>query len=383
MKKVIIMIDTARASGRKFLRGIERYLRSNPHWEVCLQPPHYLPSHNFNVRSWFHLQDADGLIARDSPHTAGLLNLNIPKIINDTKYENPGASVIYTNSEKTGEMAVNYFIGLGFKHFAFCGFDGLAWSDRRCKTFSESLRKNGFTSVFNYHDWPGAAKQTETERWTIAEWLKTLPKPVCVFACNDDRGVYILEACKIVGLKVPEEVAVLGVDNDELTCDLSSPPLSSIELNFERGGFETAGLLDELMSRGKSSRNIVIEPIDIITRQSTNVFSVDDEEVAKALRFIREHYKEPLQVKHVVGATVLSRRDLELKFKNKLRRSIKDEINRLRIESVQRKLINSSDTIYNIAATLEYTDPQHFSRFFRQVTGTSPTEYRRRHKPYA
>lgn len=383
MRKVIIMVDTGRASGRKFLRGIERYLQANPHWEVCLQPPQYLPRDNFNVRSWFRLQDADGLIARDSPHTSSLLNLRLPKIINDTKYENPATSVIYTNSEKTGELAAHYFTGLGFKHFAFCGFEGLAWSDRRYKTFSDCLQQSGIAGVFNYHDWPGSGRQTETERWSIAEWLKTLPKPICVFACNDDRGVYILEACKIVGLKVPEEVAVLGVDNDELTCDLSSPPLSSIELNFERGGFETARLLDEIMANGKSSNNIVIEPIDIITRQSTNVFSVDDEEVAKALRFIRENYKDPIQVKHVVAATVLSRRDLELKFKNKLRRSIKDEINRLRIESVKRKLINSTDTIYNIAASLTYTDPQHFSRFFRQVTGSSPNEFRRRHKPYA
>ncbi len=382
MKKVIIMIDTARASGRKFLRGIERYLQANPHWEVCLQPPLYLPSQRFNINSWFRLQDADGLIARDSPHTAGLLNLDIPTIINDTRYETPGASVIYTNSEKTGRLAADYFLGLGFRHFAFCGFEGLAWSDRRLKTYCEVLRKQGF-ETHNYHDWPGSTPQTETERWSIAEWLKTLPRPVCVFACNDDRGVYVLEACKIVGLKVPEEVAVLGVDNDELTCDLSSPPLSSIELNFERGGFETARLLDERMHRKKTAANVVIEPLDIIARQSTNVLSIDDEQVARALRFIREHYNEPIQVRHVVAATVLSRRDLELKFKNRLRRSIKDEINRLRIDSVKRKLINSGDTIYNIAATLEYTDPQHFSRFFRQVTGISPTEYRRRHKPYA
>lgn len=383
MRKVIIMVDTGRASGRKFLRGIERYLRANPHWEVCLQPPEYLPGEQFNVRSWFDVQEADGLIARDSPHTASLLNLRIPKIISDTKHENPATSVTYTNSEKTGEMAAQYFMGLGFKHYAFCGFEGLAWSKRRQKTFADCLRQNGIERVYNYHDWPGCARQPKTERWNIAEWLQTLPKPVCVLACNDDRGVYILEACKIVGLKVPEEVAVLGVDNDELTCDLSSPPLSSIELNFERGGFETARMLDAIMERGQSSEAIVIEPVNLVTRQSTHVLSVDDVEVARALRYIREHFEEPIQVRHVVAATVLSRRDLELKFKNKLRRSIKDEIDRLRIESVKRKLVNSTDTLYNIAASLAYTDPQHFSRFFRQVTGGSPSEYRRQHKPYA
>lgn len=376
------MVDTARVMGRKFLRGIERYLRSNTQWEVCVHPPHYLPTDQFNAHSWFQLQEATGLIALDSQHTTEILELNVPKIIHDTKSENPDVSTLYTNSERTGELAAQYFVSLGYNNFAFCGFEGLAWSQRRYKKFVDCLHHSGFKNIFNYHDWPGSVQRTESERWNIAEWLKTLPKPVCVFACNDDRGVYVLEACKIVELSVPEEVAVLGVDNDELICDLSTPSLSSIELNFERGGFQAAKLLDEMMLQAKSNTNIIVEPIDIVIRQSTNVFAVEDEQVVKALIFIRENYQEPIQVRDVISSTVLSRRDLELKFKNKLNRSIKEEINRLRIESVKRKLINTSDTIYNIANSLAYTDAQHFGRFFRQVTGISPSQYRRSNKPF-
>lgn len=382
MRKVIIMVDTARASGRKFLRGIERYISSNAQWQVCVQPPHYLPSANFNARSWFQLQEADGLIARDSQHMSSFLNLKIPKIIDDTKSESPADSTLYTNSDRIGSLAAQYFLGLGFNHFAFCGFEGLTWSKNRYRKYAGCLKEQGLESVFNYHEWPGSAQKTQTERWNIAEWLKTLPKPVCVFACNDDRGVYVLEACKIIGLKVPEEVAVLGVDNDDLTCDLSSPPLSSIELNFECGGFEAARLLEDKMTRGESNEHIVVEPIDIVARQSTNIFAIDDQQLLRSLIFIRENFQKPIQVKDVVAATVLSRRDLELKFKNLLRRSIKEEINRLRIESVKRKLIHTNDTIYNIANSLEYTDAQHFGRYFRQITGINPTEYRRSNKSY-
>lgn len=382
MKKVIIMVNTGRAFGRRFLRGIERYIRSSARWEVCVHPPEYLPTRQFDAHSWFQLQEATGLIALDSQHAAEIIQLEIPQIIHDTKSEKSGVSTLYTNSGRIGELAAQYFMGLGYQNFAFCGFGGLDWGRRRFASFAESLKHCGFENIFNYHDWPGKAEQAETERLRIAEWLKTLPKPVSVFACNDDRGVYVLEACKVAGLNVPEEVAVLGVDNDELVCDLSSPPLSSIELNFERGGFGAAKLLDEMMSGTRSQTNIVVEPAEIITRQSTDVFAVDDEQVVQALIFIREHYAEPIQVRHVVDATVLSRRDLELKFKKKLNRSIREEITRLRIDSVKRKLINTGDTIYNIANSLAYTDAQHFGRFFKQATGMSPSQYRQSSKPF-
>lgn len=382
MQKVIIMVGTSRASGRKFLRGIERYIRANAKWEVCIQPPHYLPSSKLGARSWFEFHEANGLIARDSQHTAAILGLKIPKIINDTESENPDTSTIYTNSEKTGLIAAEHFISLGFQNFAFCGFERLAWSDKRLQAYSGHLQKHGFSKTYSYQVKSKRIQKTETERRNISRWLQSLPKPVCVFACNDDRGIQVLEACKTAGLSVPEEVAVLGVDNDELFCDLSSPPLSSIELNFERGGYETARLLDKMMRSGKGSNNIVIEPVDIISRQSTNIVAIDDSQTAKAIIFIRENYHRPIQVKDVVAATVLSRRDLELKFRKILRRSIKDEINRLRAESIKRKLINSTDTIQNIARSLEYTDPEHFSRLFKQLTGHSPTQYRRLNSPF-
>ena len=187
MKTVIIMVETARAVGRKFLRGIERYTKSAAKWEVCVRPPDYLPTNQFNTHSWFQLQEANGLIALASKFTADILQLKIPKIIHNTQKERPKISKLYTNSEKIGQLAAQYFIGLGFKNFAFCGFKRLAWSDTRFRKFASCLKESGFDNIFNYHQWPGSAQKKETERSNIAQWRKSLPKPVCVFACNDDR----------------------------------------------------------------------------------------------------------------------------------------------------------------------------------------------------
>ncbi|MEN6384382.1 MAG: DNA-binding transcriptional regulator [Phycisphaerales bacterium] len=368
------MIDTARAVGRRFLRGIELYIRSFAQWEVSVHAPDYLPAKSPGFHSSFQLNQADGLIALDSKYIAKLLKLKIPKIIHSTQREVTGVSTIYTNAKRIGELAAEYFINLGFNNFAYCGFAGMAWSEIRFKEFAHCLKKRGFKNIFNYN------------KRSIIEWLKMLPKPVCVFACNDDYGVRILQACKVAGLSVPEEIAVLGVDNDELICGLSSPSLSSIELGFEKCGFEAAKLLNGMMTekkkkkKKKKNRHIVVEPTEIITRQSTNIFAVDDEQVVMALIFIRENYQNPIQVKNVVDTTVLSRRELEQRFQSRLKRSIKDEIDRLRIEWIKRRLISSSDTIYNIANSLAYTDQYHFSRFFRQIADCSPKEYRRANK---
>ena len=150
-----------------------------------------------------------------------------------------------------------------------------------------------------------------TIAWKISEWLKSLPKPVCVFAANDDGAVYILQACKIAGLPVPEEVAVLGVDNDELVCNLSSPPLSSMELDFENAGFLAARHLDELMHKKAEHRVILVRPLEIIGRRSTDILVLDDEFVTRALVFIRANFQKPISTADVVDAACISRRELE------------------------------------------------------------------------
>jgi LacI family transcriptional regulator len=387
MKKVILMIDISRASGRQFLKGIEQYIHTQESWDVYIRPPDYISEGKMNFRKWIHQNHIDGIMVRDTPYLQNILKLDIPKIVFGSKQEIfPGIVTITSDCYGISKMAAEHFIGLGFRNFAYCGFGNLPWSKARQDAYEEILRQNKNFHFFNYNCRHGM-DDTAAEKRNISEWLKILAKPLCVFACNDERGVYILEACKIAGLKVPEEIAVLGVDNDELICKLSSPPLSSIKVSFEKAGFEAAEALDKQMNSKKSIANISLKTIAnntitataqyLVKRQSSDVIAIEDTDITKALIFIRENYRRPIQVGNVVEATTCSRRMLEKRFRSTLNRSINDEINRLRIEYVKLKLTNSHLPIYKIVDSLQFTNAEHFSRFFKKFTSVSPKDYRR------
>jgi LacI family transcriptional regulator len=381
MKKVILIIDVSRASGRQFLWGIERYINTIGSWEVYIPPPQYVSKRKMDLNKWVRLKHVDGIIVRDSPYLQNILSLDIPKIVFESKHQYfPGITTINSDFNGISEMAAEYFIGLGFKNFAYCGFFNIPWSMARFQAYERILKSNKDFRFFNYNCRHGI-DDIEKEKCIISEWLKTLPRPLCVFACNDERGVYVLEACKIAGLKVPEEIAVLGIDNDVLMCKLSSPPLSSIKIGFEKAGFDAAGVLDKQMNGDKSVSNITItaKAQYLIKRRSSDVLAVEDADLTKALIFIRENFKQSIQVKDVVNATSLARRKLELRFNNLLKRSINDEINRLRIEHIKIKLMNSRLPICKIAESLEYTDAEHIYRFFKKITSLSPNQYRQKY----
>ena len=217
----------------------------------------------------------------------------------------------------------------------------------------------------------------------MAHWLKSLPKPVGLMTCCDDCSQHIIEACKIAELHVPEQVAVIGVDNDELVCKLSNPPLSSIALNFERGGYEAAELLDKLMTGKEKMKNqlIKVEPTYPVSRQSTDILAIDDSDIAKAIRFIRQHCKEPIRVDNVVAAAALSRRVLEKRFQKILGRSVLCEIRRVRVEQIVRMLVGTNLPISQIASKLGYPSVDHIARYFRQEKAMTPLAYRKQYGP--
>ena len=310
------------------------------------------------------------------------MNIDVPKVINDTFQEQiPNASSIVTDSIKIGETAAEYFLGLGYTNFGFCGFKEFPWSKKRFNGYKNYLNKRNFHNVFYFENDSFKDHQSVTGRWKISEWLKKLPRPICMFGCNDDRAISVLEACKIAGLSVPEEVAVLGVDNDELVCNLSSPPLSSIELDFERVGFAAAEQLDNLINNKAGHKVISVQPIETFNRRSTDILAIDDEDVVSALIFIKKNFEKPIRAADVVEATCISRRELERRFSNYLKRTIKGEIERLRIEMIKNRLIKSNLSIFQIANELEFTDPEHFSRYFKNITGLSPLEFKRSSGP--
>jgi len=319
---------------------------------------------------------------RDSLITKELLKLKIPTIlaIHDSSYPKD-LPVIRTDSISIAKMASWHFIEKGFKNLAFCGFDGYDWSEERKYYFNQFNSVAGI-KTYNFRQSKNKKKLTwENEQKHVRKWIESLPKPVGVFAGNDDRGQHILEVCKLINLKVPEDVAVIGVDNDPLVCELEDPPLTSIALNVEAAGFGAARLLDRLMNNEKvAERQIVVAPSHIVQRQSSDILAVDDGEVARAIHYIMNNAKNKMLVRDVVNNTSISRRSLEKRFRKSFHRSIYNEIQQVRAEMISKLLIETNLPISEITASFNFTDCEHISRFFKKEKGIGLREFRKFHK---
>lgn len=377
MKRIVLLVETSREFGRQLTTGIVRYSMLNGPWSFYKEQIG-LKSSIPHLTNW----KPDGIIMRDSLIKNELLKLKIPTILVQHDSSCPkNLPVIKTNSLLIAKMASEHFIEKGFKNFAFCGFDNFEWSNNRKLYFTEHNDKAGFmTHIYSppksikIHDW-------EDEQRHVSEWIKTLPKPVGMLACNDDRGQHILEVCKQSGFKVPEEVAVIGVDNDPMICEIGDPPLTSIALNVESAGYEAAKLLDRLINKKKKNRlQIIVSPTHIVQRQSSDILAVNDTEVSSAIRFIRENAKNKILVNDVVKATHISRRSLEQRFRRTIHRSIYSQIRRVRIELISKVLIETGLPISQIISHFNFTDVEHIARYFKKEKGISIREFRNLHQ---
>lgn len=200
-----------------------------------------------------------------------------------------------------------------------------------------------------------------------------------MFCGYDFWGEYVIQACKIAHLHVPEEVAVIGVNNDEFICDLTDPPLSSISLNTEIAGYEAAAILDRLIAREKITQpQVMVHPIGVVTRQSTDVLAIKDSDVVEAVRFIRQNIQKGIQVDEVANAVFLSCRTLYKKFQQFLGHSVHAEIKRARIEVIGRMLLETDLSVSQIALTLWFPDIDHISRYFQSEKGANPLDFRKK-----
>lgn len=381
IRKVLLLVDFSEEYGRGLLNGIAKYSRLFGPWNFCRIPLIYRNKEDVReIISWAREWEADGIIAQIENESIyrQLLGLNKPLIAQDANErfaEIPNISGLYA---KTGEMAADYFMKKGYKHFAFYGFDNIVWSRERCQGFCRRAEEKGFKVHVYHHLKEGATPLWSYRESSLSDWLRSLPKPIALMCCDDNQGQHVTEACKAVEISVPEQIAVLGVDNDLSICNLSDPPLSSIVLNTEKAGFEAAMLLNKMMNGNRQEYfNIYVEPTSIVTRRSTDFLAVDDKEISKALHFIYCHYRENIHVSDVVNATASSRRVLEKKFQSVLKRTILDEINSMRIEHVKHLLTETDMTISDIALSCGYADIRNMSRYFRTHQGVNPLEYRR------
>jgi LacI family transcriptional regulator len=371
---VALLVETSNAFSRELLYGVRDWMHANESWAIHLsehgrgnQPP-----------SWLSSWRGDGIIARienDAIATA-VRDCAVPTVNVSAVGLAPEFSAVISDSVAIAGEAAVHLLERGLRHFAYCGDARFSWAQRHCDNFVTFLESRGHrcdifpSTVADANDW--SKKQVK-----LAKWLKSLPKPVGVMACYDIRGQEVLDVCRAIGLRVPEDVAVIGQHNDELLCELCDPPLSSVIPNARRVGFEAAEMLGRLM-KGKSipKHRIEIPPIGTATRQSTDIVAVEDESLAQAMHFIIKHAHEVISVDDIAQAAGISRSLLERKFREAFGRSPWDQVVQLRLRKAELLLAQTRLSIAEIAERSGFGTPEYFSAAFRKLTGNSPRSAR-------
>jgi LacI family transcriptional regulator len=379
--KVVLLVETSRGYGRQILRGIVRYSRLHGPWSFYITPGDF-------VQRWPEIQQwgATGIVARietvklaEAIEASGLPTIALDMPVKFSSPDTPPKrfSDVRPDPKRITELGAAHLLERGFQRFAYCG-TGDIWSVQRQEGFTAALGKAGFDCEVYPLPRRRRDRVWDREQASLAAWIRDLPKPVGVMACNDDRGRQVLEACLAAGVDVPREVAVLGVDNDDLLCDLCDPPMSSVAINGEWGGFEAAKLLDRLMRRRNSRPGrIVVPPTHVVTRRSTDVLAMEDRDVAAALAFIRDSVGQPIQVQDVLQHVPLSRRALEMRFRRALGRSVHDEIQRVRLDRARQLLIETDFTTPKIAEMSGFGSASYLGVMFSRATGMTPTKFRK------
>jgi LacI family transcriptional regulator len=374
--KVILLIESSRASGRALLRGIASYAHHHGPWSFVWEPGGL-------EKAWPTLKsmDADGIILRDTEKTNEALAIGMPAVVvGHIHSEIPDMINVLADSDTVGRLGAEHLIQCGFKHFAYCGhakfsMERTEWSVVRQGAFAKHIRRAGFQDPAVYT--LSTAKDGMGQRRSLVHWLQSLPKPVGLMACNDDCGQIVMDACKLAGLCVPDTVGVVGADNDEVVCGLTDPPMSSVDINFERAGYEAAQALESLMRHGRvAQKRILAAAAHVVPRRSTDVVAINEPHLVKALQYIRDHARSAVSVDDVTSATALSRRGLEKRFRRILGRSILEEIRRVRTDQIARLLVETDLPVSAIADLLGFPQVQHVARYFRATKGLSPGRYR-------
>jgi LacI family transcriptional regulator len=381
LKHVALLVETSREYGRGLLRGIIRYKEEHGPWSVYFKPQGLGDPPPPWLKSW----KGDGILVRinDQRMAETVLKTGVPFVdLRVVQIADLGPRLyVGVDNEAVVRLGIQHFLDRGFRHFAFCGTPRgeNRYQDERSDRFYELVTAQGFSCEISSNVPNSKPLSWEEEQNSLAKWLRDLPKPVAVMTCHDDRGLQVLDACQRAGLQVPDQVAILGVDNDPFLCSLSTPPLSSIELNPERIGYEAAELLDRMMrGRPLPDQPIRIGPRRVVTRQSTDVMAVSDPDVVQAVRLIRENSYKNVNVCNLLESIPISQTSLYRRFKHHLGRTPKEEMTRVRLERAKQLLAETSLPIQNIAERIGYAEAKYFIEVFHAAEGVTPLRFRRR-----
>lgn len=362
---------------RGVLRGVKAFAQTRPGW--ILVP---LDTDGLTAQALRAMQPV-GLVALvvDGRVADALRSLRRPVVNVASVLSGLPFAQVRVDHRQIGRLAARHLRDRGFRHFGFVGHPHHFYSTEREAGFRLALAREG-RAVACYHEHPARSYRRRARMMVLSpglqRWLRALPKPAGVFACHDVWGLQIVEACRLTGLRVPDDVAVIGVDNDDLLCELARPSLSSISVPAERIGFEAAAMLDRLLNGGRPRRTpLLVPPAGVVTRQSSDVLAVGDPDVTAAVRFIRARGHLPLSVEDVLRAVPVSRRALERRFRATLERGLGEEIRRAHLDRAKDLLATTVLTVAEVAEHAGFGSVHYLSRVFREATGQTPTAFRR------
>jgi LacI family transcriptional regulator len=384
--RIALLMESSRWYSQQMQRGIAAYAMAHGPWLFY----HQMRALSDAAPAWLRGFQCDGILARiESRKLLGQIKrLALPTVDLYAMYSVKGIFPIDNDNQVIAQSAANHLLERGFTNFAFCGYSGVHFSEQRCAYFAGYLAGKGFeVAVYNGPPRPRTIDLSAMEvaslmrERELAKWIQSLSKPVGLLGCDDSRAFQVLNACGQYGVAVPDEVAVIGVDNDEVLCGLSNPPLSSIDPDAQKIGYEGAALLHRIIDgETVSSEKVLVPSCRVVVRQSTNVLAMADSRVAAAMHFIRQHACDGIVVEDVLRELRLSRSTLERRFAEMLGRSPKAEINRVQLERVKDLLRTTDFPLAKIArlAGFSYVESMYYA--FKKATGQTPGQYRKQPK---
>jgi len=377
LPRVAVLIETSTSWGREVIRGIHKYTENRRPWQL------YIETHSSAVsytvpRQW----EGDGMIARiaSEPMLSELLALRLP-LVNVSAIQLPGMDLprVQHDTSKGAQMAARYFFDRGFRHFAYFSLLGFSYVATHEESFREEVRAIGG----QYFLYEVKAHHPDAPDWNLdeehlASWLRGLPKPVGLLVWNAHSGRQIVYACQRAGLRIPEDIALLSGADDDLLCELSHIPISSMRIACEQIGFQAAEILDRLM-RGErvEASPVLVPPTSIISRRSTNLIPFPDQTVVAAMQFIRANAARPIQVPDVARHVGVARRVLERRFIAVVCRTPAAEIRRVHLERAQQLLGETDRAIPEVAEASGFGSPEYMAQLFKAEWGQSPLQYRK------
>lgn len=403
-RSVLLLIETTNGYSRGLLEGVLQYVRDTGHWTVCLAEQERGRQAS-ELEKWI----GDGIIARIETQeiAVALRDFDLPIVdLSATQYLE-GVPWTSTDDKLIAEMGFKHFAERGFRNFAFVGDSGFVWSDNRGQRFRELVeeREANFFEFQSMHRFSGKFSW-DRNRIRLCEWLVQLPRPVALMASYDYLARAVLSACRELKILVPQEMAVLGVDDDHLICELTQPPLSSIIQDTRGVGYQAAMLLDSLITRQHRSdgssffrtnkkvnkggdvdctgtqvtprvEQLLIKPVGVAVRESTDIVAVDDPEIAAAVYEIRRNAGKNMRVEDLLKNTSISRRAFEYRFKQAVGRTPHEEIKQAQLGLIKKLLGETSLPVDAIASRVGFKHGEYMASVFRQATGQTPTQYRR------